>query len=216
MQTIHYTITDKKQVTTPDRPVLFAGESGTSEIIVDSSPADWSGYEIRALLTTPGGINLDAVVVGDGFELTNAMLDKAGNLRVEFGAYDGADPDAPRIFRSEAHRLCVNASRKETGTTPPDALPSVLAEISEKTQAAEQATTEALAAASAANGAAESCAGTNASVQAAEGLRVQTFDGFLENANSAIYASGHRLLSMTQAEYTAAVIDPDTYYIVTP
>lgn len=125
MQTIHYNISDKKALSTPDKPVLVAGESGTSEIVLSTVPAAWDGFEIRALLTTPARKLVDAFAVGSGFLLTNTMLDAQGYLYIEFVAYRGGT----EIDRSLPDKLYVNAGRKELGDIDPAPLPDLVAEM---------------------------------------------------------------------------------------
>ena len=160
MQTIHYSISDKKALSTPDKPVLVAGESGTSEIVLSTVPAAWEGFEVRALLTTPTRILVDALAVGSGFLLTNTMLDAQGYLYIEFAAYR----NGTEIDRSLPDKLYVNAGRKELGDIDPAPLPDLVAEMVAAKDGCDEA-------AQGANNAAASCAELDAEIEAAEAIR---------------------------------------------
>ena len=166
MQTIHYNISDKKALSTPDKPVLVAGESGTSEIVLSTVPTAWDGFEVRALLTTPTRILVDAFAVGNGFLLTNTMLDAQGYLYVEFVAYRGGT----EIDRSLPDKLYVNAGRKELGDIDPAPLPDLVAEMVAAKGGCDAAKDLALDAAS-------SCTEAERATRDAEGLRVIAENG---------------------------------------
>ena len=141
MQTIHFLIADDKTVSTPDSPILIEGESMTSEIVVTRIPADWEGYELRLILTTPGKIKMQSIPVGAGVPVTNAMLDSGGRLTVEFGAYQGAT----KIYRSRitnGSKLTVHGASDDGSINPPDALPNIIAEASTVILAANNALAE--------------------------------------------------------------------------
>jgi len=197
MQTIHYNISDKKALSTPDKPVLVAGESGTSEIVLSTVPAAWAGFEVRALLTTPARILVDAFAVGNGFLLTNTMLDAQGYLYIEFVAYRGGT----EIDRSLPDKLYVNAGRKELGDIDPAPLPDLVAEMV-------AAKGDCDGAAAAAVLATERIETTDAEIQAAEGLRVIAETAREERSDAALS------IKLTQAQYDAITPDPTKLYFI--
>jgi len=206
MQTIHFAIEDDKTVSTPDNPILIEGESMTSEIVVTRVPADWEGYELRLILTTPGKIKMESIPVGSGVPLTNTMLDSGGKLVVEFGAYQGTT----KIYRSRNSadcKLTVHRSSDDGSTNPPDALPSVIAELSEAKTATITATTSANTAARTANDAAADCVQTEQAANDAETIRDTAEQGRATAENGRVQAEQNRVAEFNSLIGSLTTID---------